>query len=43
MTAAPWVVAVPALVILAVTLAAQLLGDWLRDRADVRLRRQGRS
>lgn len=40
MTSAPWVVAVPALLILTVTLTVQLLGDWLRDRADVRLRRR---
>ena len=42
MTSAPWVVAVPALLILVATLTVQLLGDWLRDRADVRLRRRDR-
>ncbi len=35
---APWIVLVPALLILSVTFAVQILGDWLRDRADVRLR-----
>ncbi|MGQ2904901.1 MAG: ABC transporter permease [Neoaquamicrobium sediminum] len=38
MPTAPWVVIVPALAILLVTFAVQILGDWLRDRADVRLR-----
>ncbi|TKT78457.1 ABC transporter permease [Aquamicrobium sp. LC103] len=38
MPTAPWIVVVPALAILAVTFAVQILGDWLRDRADVRLR-----
>lgn len=38
MPTAPWIVLVPALFILAVTFAVQILGDWLRDRADVRLR-----
>ncbi|WP_187973223.1 ABC transporter permease [Aquibium microcysteis] len=35
---APWIVIVPAVTILLVTFAVQILGDWLRDRADVRLR-----
>lgn len=35
---APWIVLAPALLILAVTFCVQILGDWLRDRADVRLR-----
>ncbi len=38
MPTAPWVVVVPAIAILLVTFAVQILGDWLRDRADVRLR-----
>lgn len=38
MPTAPWVVAAPALLILLVTLTVQLVGDALRDRADVRLR-----
>lgn len=40
MPTAPWVVAAPAILILIVTLVVQLLGDVLRDRADVRLRRR---
>lgn len=35
---APWLVIAPALLILSVTLIVQLLGDFFRDRADVRLR-----
>lgn len=38
MASAPWVVAVPALVIVLVSLVAMLLGDALRDRLDPRLR-----
>lgn len=38
MPTAPWIVVAPALAILLVTFAVQILGDWLRDRADVRLR-----
>lgn len=38
MPTAPWIVLAPALLILAVTFSVQILGDWLRDRADVRLR-----
>lgn len=34
----PWIVIAPAGLILIVTFAVQTLGDWLRDRADVRLR-----
>jgi peptide/nickel transport system permease protein len=34
----PWIVIAPAVLILIVTFAVQTLGDWLRDRADVRLR-----
>lgn len=37
MPTAPWIVAVPALLIVALTFSVQILGDWLRDRADVRL------
>jgi len=35
---APWIVLAPAVVILLLTFAVQILGDWLRDKADVRLR-----
>lgn len=35
---APWLVIVPSLLILAITLVVQLLGDNLRDRADIKLR-----
>lgn len=38
MPTAPWIVVAPAIAILLVTFAVQILGDWLRDRADVRLR-----
>lgn len=38
MASAPWIVAVPALLIVLVSLAAMLLGDFLRDHLDVRLR-----
>ena len=38
MPSAPWIVAAPAVMILLVTFAVQLFGDWLRDRVDVRLR-----
>lgn len=38
MPTAPWIVAAPALMILLITFAVQILGDWLRDGADVRLR-----
>ena len=38
MASAAWIVAVPALLIVLVSLAAMLLGDFLRDRFDVRLR-----
>ncbi|WP_212523577.1 ABC transporter permease [Actibacterium sp. MT2.3-13A] len=38
MPTAPWIVAAPAMMILLVTFAVQILGDWLRDGADVRLR-----
>jgi peptide/nickel transport system permease protein len=34
----PWIVIAPAVLILIITFAVQTLGDWLRDRADVRLR-----
>ncbi len=37
MASASWIVAVPALLIVLVSLAAMLLGDFLRDRFDVRL------
>jgi peptide/nickel transport system permease protein len=36
MLTAPWVVVAPTLVILALTLSVQAIGDWLRDRADPR-------
>ncbi len=35
---APWIVLAPAFTILLLTFAVQILGDWLRDHADVRLR-----
>ncbi|MDK3019940.1 ABC transporter permease [Pseudodonghicola flavimaris] len=38
MPTAPWIVMVPAVMILLITFAVQILGDWLRDGADVRLR-----
>ncbi|MGM0583803.1 MAG: ABC transporter permease [Pseudomonadota bacterium] len=38
MPMAPWVVLTPAALIVALTFTVQILGDWLRDRADVRLR-----
>lgn len=37
MTSAPWVVLCPALLIITIALVVSLLGDWLRDRLDVRL------
>lgn len=37
---APWIVLVPALLILAVTFTIQILGDWIRDRTDIKLRRR---
>lgn len=38
MASAPWIVAVPAVLIMLASLAAMLLGDALRDRADATLR-----
>ena len=38
MPSAPWIVAAPALLILFLTFVIQMLGDWLRDHTDVRLR-----
>lgn len=38
MASAPWIVVAPAAVIVLVSLAAMLLGDFLRDHFDVRLR-----
>lgn len=38
MHTAPWIVAAPALLILAITFVVQMLGDRLRDFMDVRLR-----
>ncbi|MBU1176421.1 MAG: ABC transporter permease [Alphaproteobacteria bacterium] len=38
MPSAPWIVAAPALLILLLTFVIQMLGDWLRDHTDVRLR-----
>lgn len=35
---APWMVMAPAVAIILLTFSVQILGDWLRDRADVRLR-----
>lgn len=38
MPTAPWIVMTPALAILFVTFTVQILGDWLRDQADARLK-----
>ncbi|MEO0937723.1 MAG: ABC transporter permease [Pseudomonadota bacterium] len=38
MPTAPWIVIAPAVAIILLTFSVQILGDWLRDRADVRLR-----
>jgi peptide/nickel transport system permease protein len=38
MASAPWVVAAPAIVIVLVALVVMLIGDFLRDHADVKLR-----
>lgn len=38
MPTAPWMVTVPAVMIILLTFSVQITGDWLRDRADVRLR-----
>jgi len=38
MPTAPWIVIAPAVAIILLTFAVQIMGDWLRDRADVRLR-----
>ncbi|MBN2629654.1 MAG: ABC transporter permease [Rhodobacteraceae bacterium] len=38
MPIAPWIVLAPSVLILAVTFVVQVLGDFARDRADVRLR-----
>lgn len=38
MPTAPWIVASPGLLIMLVALTVMLIGDWLRDRFDVRLR-----
>ncbi|MBY6092337.1 ABC transporter permease [Maritimibacter alkaliphilus] len=38
MPTAPWIVLTPAALIVLLTFTVQILGDWLRDRADVRLR-----
>ena len=38
MPTAPWMVIAPAVAIVLLTFSVQILGDWLRDRADVRLR-----
>ncbi len=35
---APWIVLAPAVLIVMVTFVLQMLGDWLRDHTDVRLR-----
>ncbi|SDK34923.1 ABC transporter permease [Billgrantia gudaonensis] len=40
MPSAPWLVIVPSLLVLLVTLVVQLLGDSLRDRTDIRLRQR---
>jgi peptide/nickel transport system permease protein len=38
MSTAPWIVTAPAILIMLVSLTVMLLGDWLRDHLDVRLR-----
>ncbi|MFC2968246.1 ABC transporter permease [Acidimangrovimonas pyrenivorans] len=38
MPTAPWIVIAPALLIVLITFAVQVIGDWLRDSVDVRLR-----
>lgn len=38
MATAPWIVAAPAVLIMLVSLVVMLIGDWLRDHFDVRLR-----
>jgi len=38
MPIAPWLVIAPAVMIILLTFSVQILGDWLRDHADVRLR-----
>ena len=38
MPTAPWMVVAPAALIILITISVQILGDWLRDHADVRLR-----
>lgn len=38
MPTAPWMVVAPAALIILITFSVQILGDWLRDHADVRLR-----
>lgn len=38
MSIAPWTVIAPAMMIVLLTFTIQILGDWLRDRVDVRLR-----
>ncbi|MGM0700836.1 MAG: ABC transporter permease [Pseudomonadota bacterium] len=40
MPSAPWLVIVPSLLVLLVTLVVQLLGDSLRDRTDIRLQQR---
>lgn len=37
MPTAPWTILAPAAAIVLLTFSVQILGDWLRDRADVRL------
>lgn len=37
MPTAPWLVIAPAIAIILLTFCVQILGDWLRDRSDVRL------
>ena len=38
LTSAPWIVLTPAFLILSIVFVVQILGDWLRDRTDIRLR-----
>lgn len=38
LNSAPWIVLTPAFLILSIVFVVQILGDWLRDRTDIRLR-----
>lgn len=38
LSSAPWIVLTPAFLIMSIVFVVQILGDWLRDRTDIRLR-----